>query len=214
MDDTSKDANSQRAIPPDAGGLEPGQADSAVLDEAARETTVPDGVKEPPHAVDPASLESGTDEGISQADLQTLLRSVEADPPEAVGTGDSVWASAGERAAHASADPAGTVADLRPFDLPDLGSTDGKVLDAKRVSMLHDVDLHVKVELGRTRMLVEDVLKLGGGSVVELDKLAGDPVDVLVNDRLVARGEVLVLNDSFCVRISEVLSHDPHRIMA
>ncbi len=52
----------------------------------------------------------------------------------------------------------------------------------------------------------EDVLRLGQGSVVELDKLAGDPVDVLVNERLVARGEVLVLNDNFCVRINEILS--------
>ena len=55
-------------------------------------------------------------------------------------------------------------------------------------------------------------MKLGEGSVVELDKLAGDPIDVLINDRLIARGEVLVLNDVFCVRISEVLSHDPHRV--
>jgi flagellar motor switch protein FliN/FliY len=64
----------------------------------------------------------------------------------------------------------------------------------------------VKIELGRTRMLVEDVLRLGEGSVVELDKLAGDPVDVYVNDRRVARGEVLVLNDNFCVRINEILA--------
>jgi len=54
-------------------------------------------------------------------------------------------------------------------------------------------------------LLVEDVLKLSGGSVVELDKLAGDPVDVLVNGRLVARGEVLVLNDNFCIRVSEIV---------
>ena len=66
--------------------------------------------------------------------------------------------------------------------------------------------LHVKIELGRTRMLVEDVLKLGEGAVVELDKLAGDPVDIFVNDRPVARGEVLVLNDNFCVRINEILA--------
>ena len=64
----------------------------------------------------------------------------------------------------------------------------------------------MKIELGRTRMLVEDVLKLGEGTVVELDKLAGDPVDVYVNDRPVARGEVLVLNDNFCVRINEIVS--------
>lgn len=76
------------------------------------------------------------------------------------------------------------------------------------IDLLADVNLNVKIELGRTRMLVEDVLRLGEGSVVELDKLAGDPVDVYVNDRQVARGEVLVLNDNFCVRINEIVSHN------
>jgi len=75
-----------------------------------------------------------------------------------------------------------------------------------RIELLSDVDLHVKIELGRTQMLVEDVLRLGEGAVVELDKLAGDPVDVYVNDQLVARGEVLVLNDNFCIRISEIVA--------
>ncbi|MFN0010173.1 MAG: flagellar motor switch protein FliN [Phycisphaerales bacterium] len=74
------------------------------------------------------------------------------------------------------------------------------------IKLLDDVALNVKIELGRTKMLLEDVLRLGEGSVVELDKLAGDPVDVYVNDRPVARGEVLVLNDNFCVRINEILS--------
>ena len=74
------------------------------------------------------------------------------------------------------------------------------------IDMLGDVDLDVTIELGRTEMLVEDVLRLTGGSIVELNKLAGDPVDVYVNGRLIARGEVLVLNDTFCIRISEILA--------
>ncbi len=78
--------------------------------------------------------------------------------------------------------------------------------DDSGIDMLGDVDLQVMIELGRTQMLVEDVLKLSQGSVVELDKLAGDPVDVYVNQRLIARGEVLVLNDNFCVRISEIVA--------
>ncbi len=64
----------------------------------------------------------------------------------------------------------------------------------------------MRIELGRTHMYLEDVLQLRKGSVVPLDKLAGDPVDVYVNGRLVARGEVLVLNDNFCVRIAELIS--------
>lgn len=78
-------------------------------------------------------------------------------------------------------------------------------VEATGIGLLGDVQLDVMVELGRTEMLVEDVLRLTEGSVVELDKLAGDPVDVYVNKRLVARGEVLVLNDNFCVRINEII---------
>ncbi len=99
----------------------------------------------------------------------------------------------------------------RAFDMPEFATGRRPAGDGK-LDMLMDVKLRVKIELGRTHMLVEDVLKLGEGSVVELDKLAGDPVDVYVNDRLIARGEVLVLNENFCVRVSEVLDRDPHRI--
>ncbi|MBI2900346.1 MAG: flagellar motor switch protein FliN [Planctomycetes bacterium] len=74
------------------------------------------------------------------------------------------------------------------------------------IDLLRDVSLHAKVELGRTRMLVQDILKLSPGSVVELDRLTGDPLDVYVNDRLVARGEVLVINENFAIRITEVVA--------
>ena len=105
--------------------------------------------------------------------------------------------------------PVGDSLSLHEFEIPA-----GLDIDPKRVTMLGDVNLPVKIELGRTEMKVEDVLQLGEGSVVELDKLAGDPVDVYINSRLVARGEVLVLNDNFCVRIGEVISNDPHRVSA
>lgn len=77
--------------------------------------------------------------------------------------------------------------------------------DGNDIDMLADVELDVTIELGRAEMMVEDVLQLAQGSVVELDKLAGDPVDVFVNGRRVARGEVLVLNDNFCIRVSEIV---------
>jgi flagellar motor switch protein FliN len=91
-----------------------------------------------------------------------------------------------------------------PVELPAFSLGEPKQ-GPKGIDLLADVNLNVKIELGRTRMLVEDVLKLCEGAVVELDKLAGDPVDVYVNDRPIARGEVLVLNDNFCVRINEIL---------
>ena len=94
----------------------------------------------------------------------------------------------------------------RPVDLPKFGDVSIPGPLPQGMDLLSDVNLQVKIELGRTRMLVEDVLRLSAGSVVELDKLAGDPVDIFVNDRPVARGEVLVLNDNFCVRINEILA--------
>jgi len=97
----------------------------------------------------------------------------------------------------------------RPVDIPELDARrDADGPEIQGIDLLSDVDLNVKIELGRCRMLVDDVLRLGEGAVVELDKLAGDPVDVYVNDRLVARGEVLVLNDNFCVRINDIVSRD------
>jgi flagellar motor switch protein FliN len=74
------------------------------------------------------------------------------------------------------------------------------------LDLLRDVDLDLRIELGRTHMYLEEVLKLHRGSVVPLDKLAGDPVDIYVNGRLIARGEVLVLNDNFCVRVAELVA--------
>jgi flagellar motor switch protein FliN/FliY len=92
-----------------------------------------------------------------------------------------------------------------PFEPPPFEKAP-KAEAPKGIDLLSDVNLNVKIELGRTRMVVEDVLKLSEGAVIELDKLAGDPVDVYVNDRPVARGEVLVLNDNFCVRINEIIA--------
>ncbi len=90
--------------------------------------------------------------------------------------------------------------------LPDFESrSDSGEDQAAGLGLLDDVQLNVKIELGRTQMYVEDVLRLNESSVVELDKVAGDPVDIYVNNRRVARGEVLVLNENFCVRVSEIL---------
>jgi flagellar motor switch protein FliN/FliY len=78
--------------------------------------------------------------------------------------------------------------------------------ESATLELIRDVELDLKIELGRTQMYLEDVLKLRRGSVVTLDKLAGDPVDIFVNGRLIARGEVLVLNDNFCVRVAELVA--------
>jgi len=99
------------------------------------------------------------------------------------------------------------LAGLAPFELKDLAGAPASGEKAT-LELLKDVDLDLRIELGRTQMYLEDVLKLKRGSVVTLDKLAGDPVDVFVNGRIVARGEVLVLNDNFCIRVTELLTGD------
>src|SRR3954454_16299964 len=76
----------------------------------------------------------------------------------------------------------------------------------RRMDLLLDVPLDVSVELGRARMTIQDLLGLGPGSVIELDKIAGEALDILVNDRLVARGEAVVVNDKFGVRITDIVS--------
>ena len=77
---------------------------------------------------------------------------------------------------------------------------------SRRLELLLDVPLDLSVELGRTRMSIQDLLNLSPGSVVELDKIAGEPLDILINDRLIARGEAVVVNDKFGVRITDIVS--------
>ncbi len=142
-------------------------------------------------------------------------------PPAAKPAAASSAAEAALRAAMQAVaelnDPQPAPAAPAPAPQPAMAAPDAKSVDFpafnivaspevhRALDLLGDVNLNVKIELGRTRMLVEDVLRLGEGAIVELDKLAGDPVDVYVNERHVARGEVLVLNDNFCVRINEII---------
>jgi flagellar motor switch protein FliN/FliY len=69
-----------------------------------------------------------------------------------------------------------------------------------------DIPLEVSVELGRAKMLINDLLQLGQGSVIELNKLAGEPLEILVNRKLVARGEAVVVNEKFGVRLTDIIS--------
>lgn len=76
------------------------------------------------------------------------------------------------------------------------------------IDMLMDVPLTVTIELGRTEMTLKQALELNQGSVIELSRLAGDPIDVFVNERLIARGEVVVVDDKFAVRVTELFSNN------
>ena len=77
---------------------------------------------------------------------------------------------------------------------------------SRGMELIMDIPLDVTVELGRVRMLIRDVLDLASGSIIELDRVAGEPVDLLVNGRLVAKGEVVVIEDNFGIRLTEIVS--------
>lgn len=89
-----------------------------------------------------------------------------------------------------------------------LVGTDTPAAEVRRMHLLRDVEMGVSVELGRTRMTVRELLALAPGAIVELDKAAGAPVDLLVNGTLMARGEVVVIDEEFAVRISEIVTSE------
>jgi flagellar motor switch protein FliN/FliY len=103
--------------------------------------------------------------------------------------------------------PAAPASAAAPVFAP-LASAEPARVDARRMNLLRDVTMGVSVELGRTRMTVRELLALAPGMIVELDKAAGAPVDLLVNGTLMARGEVVVIDEEFAVRISEIVSPD------
>lgn len=84
-------------------------------------------------------------------------------------------------------------------------------IEKKNISLIMDVPLQVTVELGRTQKMIKDILEFGPGSIIELDKLAGEPVDILVNSKIIAKGEVVVIDESFGVRITDII-HPSRRL--
>lgn len=101
--------------------------------------------------------------------------------------------------------PQGPPVDARPVEFAQLGGTDYAGVPGN-IDLIVDIPVRITVELGRTRKTIGEVLALGPGSVVELNKMAGEPVDVLVNGKLIARGEVVVIDESFGIRVTEVVS--------
>lgn len=125
-------------------------------------------------------------DGIAPADVELLLQQAQ----EAIASIDQ---------------PQHPAAGAKPLELEELSGAPPNT-ERATLDLIRDVELDLRIEFGRTHMYLEDVLKLRKGSVVPLDKLAGDPVDIFVNGRLIAKGEVLVLNDNFCVRVAELIA--------
>ena len=149
-----------------------------------RNAAVASGAETPGPLADPAK-----ESAQAHSDIDLLLRQAE----EAIASVDKTVESSTDGTA--------------PFPLRELSGSPAST-EIATVDLLRDVELDLRIELGRTHLDLEEVLKLRRGSVVALDKLAGDPVDIYVNGRLIARGEVLVLNDNFCVRVAELVAGD------
>lgn len=94
-----------------------------------------------------------------------------------------------------------------PETAPDLKLHVAQAPTPGSLDFVLDIPLRVSVELGRTKILVQDLLKLHKGSVMELNKPAGEPLEILVNDRVVAKGEVIVINEKFGIRLIDIVSH-------
>ncbi|MDR1109665.1 MAG: flagellar motor switch protein FliN [Deltaproteobacteria bacterium] len=127
---------------------------------------------------------------LTQSDLDRLMSD---DPGLA-----QDWGDPGPAALPASSDAASGDS---PFGPPPASEGAARPLD-----FILDIPLEITVELGRTRMIINDLLQLGQGSVIELSKLAGEPLEIFVNGKLVARGEVVVVNEKFGVRVTDIVS--------
>ena len=100
----------------------------------------------------------------------------------------------------------GTVTNVQPAVFSNFEPIQLQQSEAKNLEMLLDIPLQVTVQLGKTKRTVKEILELSSGSIIELDKLAGEPVDIHINDRLIAQGEVVVIDENFGVRVTDIIS--------
>jgi len=142
---------------------------------------------------------------LSQADIDQAILQGEVDSGGDNDIPGGILDTAGGAMAGAGSAAASDDEEVRQADFQQL-SESGRQKQPRNIDLLMDVDLPVAIELGRTRMNIADILALGPGSVVELEKLVGEPVDLLVNQKCVARGEVVVVEENFGLRITELVS--------
>jgi flagellar motor switch protein FliN/FliY len=107
--------------------------------------------------------------------------------------------------AHQNKGAQGAGTKQKPYEFSDLGD-ESTSQSTGYIDFVLDIPLEINVELGRTKMVINDLLKLGQGSVIELSKRAGETLEILANEKLVARGEVVVVNEKYGVRITEIVS--------
>ena len=189
------DGSEEASSPPPGGDASerPSQADSDAAEEDAAQTQA---------AQAEATAEDNRPDSTGKP-FDEIAAAMAAEIEEAAQQSQSP-AAASSPAAH----PPPDLSEATALELDAFQESQGEIAIAQGIGLLSNVELQVKIELGRAQKTVKEVLALGSGSVVELDRLAGDPVDVYVNERLLARGEVLVLNDNLCIRVNEIVSRE------
>jgi flagellar motor switch protein FliN/FliY len=130
----------------------------------------------------------------------------EQEPAPAAGGAEDDWAAA--MAEQAVVDAAAATPEPQKANIfQNLAPSEGSHAAANNLDLILDIPVQLTVELGRTKIAIRNLLQLAQGSVVELDGLAGEPMDVLVNGCLIAQGEVVVVNDKFGIRLTDIISH-------
>lgn len=140
----------------------------------------------------------GEDQGISQDEIDKLL-GITSTPSAPEPAAMSSAASAAPERVKVPSPPAAT-AEFAPVQ------SSRSSLPPKEIDFILDIPVKITAQLGKTSMLLKDVLQVGPGTVIELDRLAGETVDILVNDKLIAKGEVVVINENFGVRLTEIVN--------
>jgi flagellar motor switch protein FliN/FliY len=150
------------------------------------------------------------DELLDEHAAAALCRGGGMEQPQAQAAGSSAAPSAadfqpGLQQQDIFAAPAGGGIGVQPVQFAPLTQAEQPGMTGN-IGLLMDVSMQLTVELGRTKMLIKDILGMGEGTIVELDKLAGEPVDLLVNGKLIAKGEVVVIDENFGVRVTDIIS--------
>ena len=186
-DDTSQDklADAWSKALGDDGG-EKGQGDLAAEWAAALEDSKPKAAAPPPPSKGPAKPSGGADAGWASAMAADEQRTMQEERTKAALRPQAM--------------------DMEFKDMTDIAKAPRPDGHRRELDFILDIPLDVSAELGRTRLLINELLQLGQGSVVELNKLAGEPLEIYVNGKLVARGEAVVINEKFGVRLTDIIS--------
>lgn len=150
-------------------------------------------------------MDSGALYEFFDTDLVDLISNPEQGPMMQGGAGSGIGSSRAGAGMGMGTQSASTGTAIQSIQFPQLTSTT-QPSDQGNLGLLMDVSMEMTVELGRTRKLIQEILEMGEGTIIELDKLAGEPVDILVNHKLIAKGEVVVIDENFGVRVTEILS--------